>query len=287
MSKLFFAGLSVPLLFLIAAATAAPPPPDPANAAGKAPRDAVVGDAIGNDPILRESVLLWTEDHSGELEIRKLAPEALTAPDNGCDAAVTDAADELTFGDGFTVIPYALEPALIAVPRDSGLANLTREQLKHIYSGRIANWNKLGLDDRPILRAGVLPDAPGGRAFQVRIMGRKLLNPAPPKPGDEILPGMITYRRLSEAEALAADASGVILFGSWELASSPRLKLVAVDGVRPEADAIRAGRYFPTLTRVAFCRRGGALEPFLRRLPEIFTRRPDRIADFLPPPVKK
>lgn len=274
-------------LAAIALATAAAAAEPAAKTAEKPVRSAVIGDAIGGDPILREAVMLWSESHPGAFEIKRLEPEALTAPDNGCDAAVTSAGDELTFGNDFTVVPYALEPVLIAVPHGFGLERLTATELKRIYSGKIDNWKQLGLPDLPVVRAGVPPEAPGGRVFLNRIMGWKLLHPEPPKPGDEILPGMIVYRKLPEAEALAAGTEGLILFGSWELAGSSRLKIIAVDGVTPDQESIREGRYRPVLTRTAFCRSGSALLPLIRQMPEIFTRRPDRIPDFLPPPAGK
>ena len=247
----------------------------------------VIGDTLGGDPILREAVIRWSLDHAGNFEICRLSPAALGRPDNGCDAAVTDAGDELIAGSEVCRVPYALDAAVAAVPENSPVRGLSGLEIKRIYSGRIANWSQLGYPDCAVVRAGVVRNAPGERAFVRLIMGWGALDEAAPSPGDDILPGMIFYRTPAEAGVLAAGTPGLIVFGSAALAGVPGLRVLPVDGVAPTAENIRSGKYRFVLTRTVCFRRDSPLRDLLMRLPEFRAGRAGREADFLAPPGEK
>lgn len=242
----------------------------------------VIGDTLGGDPVIREAVFRWSADHDGVFEIRSIAPEALGSPDNGCDAVLTDAGSEIRAGDGMTLLPYAVEAVVAAVAQNNPVSGVTAAELKRIYSGRIANWNALGGPDAAIVRAGVGKNAPGERAFQRCVMNRKAFDGGPVKPGDEVLPGMILYRKPAEAGVLAQGGSGVIVFGTPALGRVPGLKLLTVNGVAPTRENIRSGKYPLTLTRCVCFRERGALREFLRKLPEFAAARALTADDFLP-----
>lgn len=53
--------------------------------------------------------------------------------------------------NNLTVYPLALEPILILVNRDNKIDNLTVEQVRAIFSGKIANWKDVGGSDAPIV----------------------------------------------------------------------------------------------------------------------------------------
>ncbi len=54
--------------------------------------------------------------------------------------------------------------ALIVHPSNTGVSNLTIDQVKDIFSGEITNWSQVGGDDRPIVVA-IRDAASGTRAF--------------------------------------------------------------------------------------------------------------------------
>ncbi|MPY52787.1 substrate-binding domain-containing protein [Streptomyces acidicola] len=66
--------------------------------------------------------------------------------------------DRLTFSDGraegnrprLLPRPVALSLFTFVVNKDTGVQNLTRQQLKDIYAGEITNWSKVGGNDVPI-----------------------------------------------------------------------------------------------------------------------------------------
>lgn len=244
----------------------------------------VIGDTLGGDLVVREAVMVWSADHDGSFELRMLAPEAMGDSANGCDAVLTDLDGGIRAAPGMTLLPYAVEAVVAAVPANNPVTGITAAEFKRIYSGRIANWKMLGGPDREIVRAGVAPNAPGERVFQRRVMGLAPFAKGPDKPGDEILPGMIVYRKPAEAGVLGRNVPGMIFFGTPALGRVPGLKLLAVDGVAPTRENIRGGKYPLTLTRMVCFRSGGALEDFLRRLPGFVARRAAASEDFLPPP---
>ena len=265
--------LNLLLLTVLAAA--------PARGGGEA--HFVIGDTLGGDPVLREAVIQWSAAHEGAFEVRTLAPEALGDPANGCDAVVIDFDDEVRLAPGMSSLPYAVEAVVAAAARDNPVAGISTDELKRIYSGRIADWRALGGPDLAIVRAGVGKNAPGERAFLRRVMNRKPFARGPVPPGDDILPGVIVYRKTAEAGVLARSVPGVILIGSPALGQVPGLKLLAVDGVAPTRENIRSGKYPLTLTRRVCFREKGAAGEFLRQLPEFLERRAAAAEDFLPP----
>lgn len=52
--------------------------------------------------------------------------------------------------DGLTVIPYAIDGIAIVVNKANSVDNLTKDQIKDIYTGKITNWNTVGGKDAPI-----------------------------------------------------------------------------------------------------------------------------------------
>lgn len=52
--------------------------------------------------------------------------------------------------DGLATIPYAIDGIAIILHQDNQISNLTKEQLKDIYTGKITNWSELGGKDAPI-----------------------------------------------------------------------------------------------------------------------------------------
>ncbi|MDR1892023.1 MAG: phosphate ABC transporter substrate-binding protein [Oscillospiraceae bacterium] len=52
--------------------------------------------------------------------------------------------------DGLTAVAYAIDGIAIVVHKDNATANLTKAQIKGIYTGKITNWKEVGGKDAPI-----------------------------------------------------------------------------------------------------------------------------------------
>ena len=52
--------------------------------------------------------------------------------------------------DGLTATPYAIDGITIVVNKGNSIDNLTKDQIKGIYTGQITNWKDVGGKDAPI-----------------------------------------------------------------------------------------------------------------------------------------
>ncbi len=176
-----------------------------------------------------------------ELAIRPVADLA-QAWATGCSAAAGDLPEHFT-GQAIKTLTFARVPAVIAVPVTRSLDNLTAEQVRAIFTGRLTDWSSLQQGSGAIRRAGVDLNSPSGRAFRRSFMRQTLLPGENPAPGSDLLPDVIECPTPEAAEALAAAFPEIIIFGSLALAGSPRLKLLKIDGVAPDQKNLRSGAY--------------------------------------------
>jgi len=52
--------------------------------------------------------------------------------------------------DGLTAIPYAIDGIAVVINKQNGVENLTKEQIKDIYTGKITKWSEVGGADELI-----------------------------------------------------------------------------------------------------------------------------------------
>lgn len=132
------------------------------------------------------------------------------------------------------VYPLALEPILILVNRDNGIDNLSAEQARDIFRGKIINWKDVGGDDSPIIvvtrlhcksRPGhwktILKDA--------REFTSKRLNV---QSAADMVSRMKDFRT-----AIGHTGS------AWKFSSGDNLKSVKINGYAPTANNIKNGNY--------------------------------------------
>jgi len=183
----------------------------------------------------------------------------------GCKAgikiAMQNSADKETFGfvccpldkkeveeKQLLVHPIALEPVLIVVNRDNPVRNLSSEQTRSIFRGKITNWKDVGGNDEAIV-------------VVTRLHCKK-------RPGHwkTLLPGVEEFReqRLSVSSAaemekrVNAFPNAIGHIGStWDFAEDTRLVSVTIDGVAPTSAGLASGGY-----------------PFFRNLSAVTNRTP-------------
>jgi ABC-type phosphate transport system substrate-binding protein len=132
------------------------------------------------------------------------------------------------------VHPIANEPILILVNKENKIKDLSQQQVRAIFSGKITNWNEVGGADKPI------------------VVVNRLHCKHRPGHWKTILPDASLFRKdrlnvKSAAEMVkrVTDFPGAIghTGATWEFGPDSSVKSVSVGGVLPTADNLRAGRY--------------------------------------------
>jgi phosphate transport system substrate-binding protein len=130
-----------------------------------------------------------------------------------------------------TKIPVALDAIAIIVNPSNPIDTLTGQQARAIFSGEITNWAELGGEDKKIVVVN-RDEASGTReAFSKLLMGdEKFTKVAVVQPGN----GQVRAIVSSTKEAIGYLSLGYV---------NKEVKTVALDGVKPNLDEIKAGRY--------------------------------------------
>ena len=132
------------------------------------------------------------------------------------------------------VFPLALEPILILVNKNNPVNNLSTEQVRAIFSGRIKNWKQVGGNDQPI-------------AVVTRLHCKK-------RPGHwkTILSDKSKFRKLrlnvSSADEMVkrvSDCSGAIghTGSTWLFETGNKVKRITIDGKVATAANLKSHRY--------------------------------------------
>ena len=140
----------------------------------------------------------------------------------------------------FEYTPIGKEGFVFFVNKDNPVNNLTTEQVKGIYSGKITNWKEVGGKDEKIVAFQRKEDS-GSQSMLKRFMeDTKLMNP----PREHIIDTMsgITdmvsnYRNYSNSIGFSFRyyIEGII--------KNPDIKLISIDGVAPTLDNISSDSY--------------------------------------------
>lgn len=135
---------------------------------------------------------------------------------------------EIEFND-YIVGAYSVA---VIVNGGNGVGNLSKDQVRDIFTGTITNWKEVGGPDAPI--ALCIRDQLSGThlGFQELAMDKKSY-PIGVKP-------FTSYEALVEAVAKDSNSIG---YSSIELASKPGVKGVTIDGATPALETVEKGKY--------------------------------------------
>ena len=144
----------------------------------------------------------------------------------------------------YEITPFAREAFVFFVPSGNPVSNLTQEQIRGIYSGRITNWKEVGGPDlaiKPFQRN----EGSGSQTMLQKIMGK---TPIIPPIREDRVGGMGGIIRDVAAYRNSGDAIGFTFrFFSTEMFRNGSIKLLSVDGIAPTLENIQNGSY-PFLT---------------------------------------
>jgi phosphate transport system substrate-binding protein len=129
-----------------------------------------------------------------------------------------------------TTLSYGV---IVAVVHPSNaIGNLSMKQLRNIFTGRINNWKEVGGKNAPI-KVFVGPPTGGiTDTWKRLILGDE----------DTYTPSGIVMDNADRIEQIAKEPLA-ITFLTIGAENNPHLKILKVDGVSPDADMVRSGRY--------------------------------------------
>ena len=135
-----------------------------------------------------------------------------------------------------TYVPFARDAVVFAVGSESGVSSLTPAQLADIFSGKIVNWREVGGSNKPIR---VLVRQPGETSLSVI---------------QKHMPEFAGLNFPTSAKCLCHDyemtrllakhptSIGFLTKGNL-VPLGPTVRAIAVDGINPTVENVKAGRY--------------------------------------------
>ena len=137
--------------------------------------------------------------------------------------------------------PFATDALVFVVNEDNPVDSLTAEEIRQIYAGEITNWSQVGGDDVPITPFQRNAEAGSQTLMLKLVMGD---TPMAEAPTEQIV---LSMEGLVDAVRGYDDDTGAIGYTVYYYANDMNmaqgLKVLAVDGVAPDAESIRSGSY--------------------------------------------
>ena len=157
--------------------------------------------------------------------------------------------------------PFAREAFVFFVDNHNYIGNLTAQQVRDIYSGRIADWSEVGGDAGPITAYQRNPGS-GSQSMMLRFMGDDELMEAP---GTETMGSIIM--QVADYEAGGGSIGYSFRYYFTEMVGNDQTHMLNLDGVAPTVENIQNGTY-PALTTVYAVYLADNENPLVRRLCE-------------------
>lgn len=145
-------------------------------------------------------------------------------------------------GKTWKMEPVAAETLVFFVNADNPVENLTLDQVRDIYTGKITNWKDVGGSDAPI-QAYQRPKGGGSQAIMDKeIMGDlEMMEPANTDYVVSSMEGIIEAVRAWDDNPQAIGYT--VYYYATDMGMTDGLKLLSIDGVAPNKDTIRSGEY--------------------------------------------
>ncbi len=136
--------------------------------------------------------------------------------------------------------PIGKEAFVFFVNNKNPVNNLTVEQIVQIYAGKIKNWRDVGGNNDSI-RAFQRPEGSGSQTALQRIMGNTPLMEAPREDVPAGMGGIIN--RVANYRNYKNGLGYSFLFFATQMVNNKEIKLLSIDGVEPNHENIRSGKY--------------------------------------------
>ena len=148
---------------------------------------------------------------------------------------------ELEDGGKWLLTPFATDALVFVVNQDNPVDSLTTEQVQKIYTGEITNWSQVGGANMDIIPFQRNAEAGSQTMFEKLVMADLPLMDPPTDWTSNSMEGLLQAVRGYDNSPAAIGYTVYYYANDMEMAKG--LKVLAIDGVQPSADAIRAGEY--------------------------------------------
>ena len=129
---------------------------------------------------------------------------------------------------GLREIPFAQNILVVLVNKKNPIDNLSSQQIKDIFSGKITNWKEVGGVDKPIL---LVTDPP--QTMLRKVFSKIIMADAP------FYDKILTVKKPTETVEKVTRFQHSIGYTPLSLVSkNPNVKPIAIDGIQPAADNI-------------------------------------------------
>ncbi|MBR5708859.1 MAG: substrate-binding domain-containing protein, partial [Oscillospiraceae bacterium] len=152
---------------------------------------------------------------------------------------IYDAKEEMGFEWELSL--FAVDGLVFVVNESNPVDNLTTEQIQGIYSGRITNWKEVGGDDVEIVPFQRNEEAGSQTAMRKLVMGDIPLMEAPAEYVSGAMGDLVKV--VASYNDTAAAIGYTVYYYAHDMKMADGLKIIAVDGVRPDAETIRSRDY--------------------------------------------
>ncbi|MBQ4107222.1 MAG: substrate-binding domain-containing protein [Lentisphaeria bacterium] len=150
-------------------------------------------------------------------------------------------ADAQARGMTYEITPFAKEAFVFFVNRSNPVENLTRDQIRGIYAGKISDWSQIDPAYRGRIRPFQRNQGSGSQTMLEKIMGDTPIMPPLREDRRGGMGGIINdvagYRNYQEAIGFT------FRFFSTEMFRNGDIKLLSIDGIAPTVENIRNGTY--------------------------------------------
>ena len=146
----------------------------------------------------------------------------------------------------FEYTPIGTEAFVFFVHKDNPITNLTTEQIKDIYSGKITNWKDVGGKNEKIA-AFQRNEGSGSQSMLKRFMGDTPIMDAPTEMVNDLMAGII--EQVADYKSKTNSIGFSFRYYVEGIIKNPDIKMISIDGAAPTSENIRNGSY-PILTSI-------------------------------------
>ncbi len=137
--------------------------------------------------------------------------------------------------------PFAMDALVFMVNEGNGVDSLTTEQLRGIYTGEITNWSEVGGADAEIVAFQRNAESGSQVLMEKLVMQGEEMAPAPE--GGMVGEMGTLISAVKEYDNSANAIGYTVYYYANDMQMADGLKLLAVDGVEPNAETIGSGEY--------------------------------------------
>ena len=140
----------------------------------------------------------------------------------------------------FEYTPIGTEAFVFFIHKDNPITNLTTEQIKDIYSGKITNWKDVGGKNEKIT-AFQRNEGSGSQSMLKRFMGDTPITDAPTEMVNDLMAGII--EQVADYKSKTNSIGFSFRYYVEGIIKNPDIKMISIDGAAPTFENIRNGSY--------------------------------------------